>query len=103
MKEGRLECGFDDPFGGVCFRGAFVGSGEGHLLAIAELKEQRIGDGPIDHLKHCLVELRRPERDLKDLNFGDAVPGGEIGCFRGEFVFPKNLADLGHEEFPDPL
>ena len=72
------------------------------LVAVDELKEQRERDGSIHRLKHRLVEVRRLERDLKELNLGDAVTGREIGRFRGEFVFPKNLADLGHEEFSDP-
>ena len=68
-----------------------------------ELEKDRVRDGPVDGLQNALIQLRCTEGEGKDLDLLNAMAGREIDGLRGEFMAPKDLSDLGDEEFLQSL
>ena len=99
MKPFRNEESLDHPLAGIGIARSLVRSGEADAVGVGELEKDGKRDGSIDGAEQDGLAFLRFQGDLEDLDFRDAAAGGEHQGFRGEFVFPDDLADAGDEEF----
>ncbi len=93
-----LKGGFDNPFGRVGGAGALVGGGEADVVAVDQFKQEREGDRLVDEAQKRGIQRRGLEREGEDLDFFDAVAGGQFKRLGREFVRPCDVGDLGGEE-----
>ena len=99
MKPFRNEESLDHPLAGIGIARSLVRGGEADAVGVGELKEDGKRDGSIDGSEQDGFAFLRFQGDLEDLDFRDATAGGKHQGFRGELMFPDDLADAGDEEF----
>lgn len=83
--------GANDPLGGICLAGAFVGGAMGKLsITGLDGEKDRLRNGLVEELQDIRVKFSSLELKMKNLDFRNLWSGWNANGFRGQLGKPKD-------------
>lgn len=102
-----IEGSLDHPFRCICLAGTLVRGYVADFFRVVELKKNREWNSAINRLHDAaqagLCDVCGLELQGEDLNFRNAIAGGQMQGLGRQFMRPDNLGDMRREKFLDAL